>query len=274
MHIKAWFSRLSTSPWWPLAVWLGLPVGLSNLAIFGWSSLHSHVALSAYQASTTPSTLLLEVLQFVSLFAPMLIGTQLMVASLVLCCGPARFGWRLLEFGIAFGPIVVTAVGGVAAAYVVDNCLAAWRNGTWVVADVHLTEFDGPDLLQVAATVPMLLLGFQAPFWLLRSIPGWTLQRRESSTAASPISETFSIRHLLLATTLVAVSLALRHQPGNWTDALVRYSWGHRVSRGAGNVRRSAADRAVSTQPDISNTLGIRLAIVHRSIRPHPAVVR
>jgi hypothetical protein len=80
----------------------------------------------------------------------------------------------------------------------------------------------------VALTVPLVSLGAQFPFWIVRMLFGWRLVRITSLPSAAPRAEQpLSIRDLFLATLIVAISFAVaRLSPGAQQEPEFRFAWG------------------------------------------------
>ncbi len=90
-----------------------------------------------------------------------------------------------------------------------------WLVGLWLAAP-------DPAAPQIAATValgvPLVSIAAQFPLWLARQFMGWRLVR-EFSDETLPVEPKLAIRHLMLATVVVAVSLALaRLAPADGKD--------------------------------------------------------
>lgn len=160
-----------------------------------------------------------DFLSFATTATMLLVGVQLLVANLVLVCGPGRFWLRLA----AHGGFVVWLVGSLAAGFVVSYWLRLWlesfhsQSGV-LIHDTYITY--GFGAISSVATLPIILLAIQFPYWLVRILAGWRLQRvgvDESPTEQHLKAESLSIRNLLEATTIVAVCLGLLQLADQYT---------------------------------------------------------
>lgn len=141
----------------------------------------------------------------------------LMVPMLTTVTGPSRIG----------GMVGVLAIVGCVLA---QGCsLAAWLAWSeeplwlrlawhWIVAVILFSAWAaglgmgrvsqaGEITLFVGLTVPLVSIGAQVPLWITRQSFGWRLVRGDRAQDSSPAP--LSIRDLMTATVLVAISLAL-----------------------------------------------------------------
>ena len=193
-----------------MLLWLGLPATLSNLSIACWPVLQMHLLMQS--ALGNPSDLFWQyLLQFTLAGSILLIAAQLLVASLILGCGPGPFWLRLAAYWGALGWLA----GSLGGSFLLYPWLLRWleqvqmRNGILVHDSFYKTEPGG--LITVAATAPLILLAIQLPYWVLRASGGGRLVRltADAPAAENSGSESLSIRNLLAATAIVAVSLGL-----------------------------------------------------------------
>jgi hypothetical protein len=96
-----------------------------------------------------------------------------------------------------------------------------WLIGLALAAPPHNFREVG---FTVALTVPLVSLGAQLPFWIVRLLFGWRLVRIADSHAAD---KPLTIRDLLLATLIVAASFAVaRLSPAAQQEEEFRVAWG------------------------------------------------
>jgi hypothetical protein len=110
--------------------------------------------------------------------------------------------------------------------WIVAGCLCCiWLIGLALAAPPHSFLEIG---FTVALTVPLVSLGAQLPFWIVRIFFGWRLVRITAPPAAAPFAEQpLSIRDLLLATLIVGVSFAVaRLSPAAQQEEEFRVAWG------------------------------------------------
>lgn len=234
-------TRLSASPWWPLLLWLGLPVLLANLSVACWMVFQLYLIMAQGPYSPAQNTFWMELLQFATIASYELIAVQLLVASLILACGPGRFWLRLATYWGAIGWLA----GSCAASFWLSRWLMRyldhWQMQSGILVHDSYVDIAPGGIISAAATLPMVLLAVQSPYWLLRVIGNGRLQRLgagEPITLEMPTTESLSIRNLLEATTIVAVSLGLlqladrfaaQAQPGTHLLSMLAISGGASV---------------------------------------------
>ena len=207
-----WSSRCAASPWWPLVRWLGVPATLSNLSLACWPMLKIHLILHSGPYSLVGGGVsAFDFLNFATTATMLLVAVQLLVASLVLVCGPGTFWLRLATYA----GFIFWLVGSLAAGFVVSYWLRIGLESVHLRSNVFIHDTNitfGGGGLSLAGTLPIILLAIQFPYWLVRTLAGWRLQRvgaDEPPTERNLKAESLSIRNLLEATAIVAVSLGL-----------------------------------------------------------------
>ncbi|QDU27972.1 hypothetical protein ETAA8_30640 [Anatilimnocola aggregata] len=200
------------SPWRTLLIWLGLPFAFSNASLFCWQTLAMHFVASTQFSNPYNYSFGFALLASGSLLVYLLIMVQATLASLVLAGSTGTLWPRLTAYWLV--------IAGIAASLCASYPFASWF-GTWLEslrrpADPFSHDFylsvPWSENWPLMATIPILLLGFQAPFWFMRVVFGWRLQRsdeRPVGTIACGSTDKLSLRDLLLATTIVALSLGL-----------------------------------------------------------------
>lgn len=141
--------------------------------------------------------------------------------------------WR--SFAIAFLASGVAALSMVlvfAPGRFIQRLAPYWGAGTllgacWLIG-IGIIPVRLPDRLtgeEVALSLPLAALVFQAPLWALRVCFGWRWQREPDALANSEVH--WSLKDLLAGTALIALSLSLarlvEHDRGFWT-AWVEFS--------------------------------------------------
>jgi hypothetical protein len=217
--------RREPSPWPPLLRYLGPLFALANLSLIPliWTMI-SIVFTRMWSATPpggvaapTPAQVWLPYLTALWTMAIALVPAQAMLATLCLTWTKGSFGRRLLIHWL----IVLAGVGcfmaGVPMYWFCSNFLALME-GTYVRSPTESPAFplnwdELQTLLAYPGTLPMILLGVQAPFWAMRVARGYRLEQlgtvaEEGPKAALP-PEALSIKDIMLATALIAISLAL-----------------------------------------------------------------
>ncbi|WP_425619430.1 hypothetical protein NA78x_003172 [Anatilimnocola sp. NA78] len=182
------------NPFRPLIVWIGIPLAINNFAL-------APLIASMFTPYGLPS-----VAQFFIPFCMCLIVVQAVLASLCFVLGSQRWVVRVSIYLLVvlmgwlcwFGGYLTTMQRDT------DTFSQLTINGQLVSTEVA-------DVLRYLRIFPVLAIGFQVPFWITRFLHGWRLLPPNIARGYEPenASNPFSIRDLLLATSLVAVSLSL-----------------------------------------------------------------
>jgi hypothetical protein len=207
--------------------YLGPIFALANLSILPlvWTMISISFSGMFAKGPVTPHPLKpwLPVLSLLMLAAVALIPPQAMLATLCLTWSTGAFWRRLLTHWL----IVLAAFGAFLCGiplYWLGSIGHGLLNGKY---DSLFSDLSGSPkldyqywrefqfMLAYLSSLPMVLLGAQLPFWVLRCFTGYRLERLgpagESGTEPKrPLpADALSIKDIMLATALIAVSLAL-----------------------------------------------------------------
>jgi hypothetical protein len=211
-----------TAPWWPLLVWLG-PIG--GLAVFSFIPLTT-IGLTWIGATGSEQH-----------WIGYLHWTLLLLVMISLPVHGTLVG---LCWGLGGGAFWQRTFGVLVVAMAAFQCLLLGYLASvlfnWVYPPVgnvlflDLTHWLSFDLmwhfcLLCGGALPLLLMGFQFPFLLMRILYRWRLVRHEEGSGEPRAAdEALSIRDLLIGTALVAVSLAAAQYEGRILEADGRQS--------------------------------------------------
>jgi hypothetical protein len=207
------------------------------------------------------------------LIAPCLACDLLMVPVLSSLSGPPR----ALGAAVAFGIVgCVLAQGNLLAAWL------AWSEGPflrrltthWIIAaGLYLIWLVGcalalasdPGVLNVAATVglgvPLVSVAAQFPLWIGRQWWGWRLVRGRADTSPAP-EPPLAIRDLMVATVVVAVSLALaRLAPADGQDVWPVWAFSFVIASVISSIALLPAGALLMRSRDFSR--GLRLSGIY-----------
>jgi hypothetical protein len=195
-----------TAPWWPLLAWLG---PFAGLALFSFIPLMTVGATWVMASGWSEGWL-----GYVHWIMVLLIIIALPVQGTLigLCWGLGGGAFWQRTFGVLV--TVMAASQCLLLGYLV-SVLSNWLmppDGQFFFLDLtHWLTFEmlWHFCLLCGCGLPLLLMGFQIPFLLMRIFFHWRLVRAEQhSEEKITADEQLSIRDLLLGTALVAVSLA------------------------------------------------------------------
>jgi hypothetical protein len=216
-------ARPNDSPWRPLLVWLGPIFVLTNLSIIPLVVMIVGIAMSGMFAKGNeppdPRKAWLPLLEVLWQTGLVLVPVQAVLATLCLTWGPGPFWRRLLSHWLVVVMAIVCVVSGIPVLWPwsIGSALASGRewnaylsvNDPWGLNNEHFWR-DLQQSLAIPCMLPMLLLGLQTPFWALRLFAGCRLEKRPHDSADNLSSaDALSIKDLLLATAIIAASLAL-----------------------------------------------------------------
>jgi hypothetical protein len=204
-----------------------------------WQTLFMHLLVTSSLSGGGPSVYWSDLLQFAMTGSLILVAGQLLVASLVLVCGPGGFWLRLAVYWGFMGWLMGTCAAGA----ILSDWLGRWLESLaaqsgWLIHDSY-TTFTPGGAIPAAATLPIFLLAFQAPFWILRVVAGWRLQRTAGNLPTDsehPAAESLSIRNLMEATAIVAVGLGLLQLADRFTAQAQRGNHLFSMLAGAGAI--------------------------------------
>lgn len=212
------------SPFRALIVWLGPAFALTNLSVIPLFMVIVDLVFSGLFGNPRSAA---------KAWLPVFIGVELILLAcipaqallLALCLAWTSGSWwrRTAEYWLAVLAAIGTVLAGIPLFWLLaliydwatGDLAAGFRAGgplNWNVDSGSFWE----QVWGITATIcalPMILLGIQAPFWMIRLFAGWRLESTvvgsEQSPRQSPAAESLSIKDLMLTTAIVAASLAL-----------------------------------------------------------------
>jgi hypothetical protein len=160
--------------------------------------------------TTWTEELIIRSWQYLLFFCGCLVVVQAIVLSLLFAWSEGRFWVRLL----VYWSCVIGIAGCVSGGIWFCTPLASWLDSRHSSADpyIHDTQIGTTNEWWGVAAIPLLLLFFQFPFWIIRGLLGWRLHQppivTETISGSGP-RESLSIGDLLTGTAIVAVCLGL-----------------------------------------------------------------
>jgi hypothetical protein len=191
--------------------WLIVPLAITNFSIGPCQLMLMRAIFSNFLGSTTwTEELYLRSWQYSLFVCGYLVVVQVIVLSLLLAWSEGRLWARLLVYWSCVLGIAGCVMGGLWFSTPLGHWLEGRQSST--SAFTHDTEFSTTNGWSGVAAIPLLLLTFQFPFWLIRGLLGWRLQRLPIVAEDQPVKaqrESLSISDLLTGTAIVAVCLGL-----------------------------------------------------------------
>jgi hypothetical protein len=203
-------SKCQASPFYAFR-WLVVPLAITSFSIGPcWILLWRAILGNIFGNRSWTEELYVRSLEHGMLVCCYLVIVQIIVLSLLLTWSEGRLWVRLLVYWSCVVGLSSCVVGGLW----FSTPLERWLEGRRSPADpyMHDTTISITDEWWGIAAIPLLLLAFQFPFWMIRGLLGWRLQRTPVATENTPGTtqrESLSIGDLLTGTAIVAVCLGL-----------------------------------------------------------------
>ena len=212
------------SPFGTLLVWLGPLCAIINLSVIPLFLLIIDLVFSGlFGRRPSPAKELLPLFIGVKLILVACIPAQALLLTLCLTWSTGSWWRRTTEYWLAILFATGTVLAGIPLHWLLTlvydwatgDLEAGFRAGGPLNCNVDSESFwdQVRGITGAVCGLPMILLGVQTPFWMIRLFVGWRLARQatdlDESPPREPSAESLSIQDLMLTTAIVAASLAL-----------------------------------------------------------------
>lgn len=194
------------SPLRPLLLWMGPWLAMGNVCLVPCFATVLSVSFSrAFYKGPTPPPIpvWLPLLQWLSFILTLLIPVQVFFVTLCFTWSPGSYWRRFVQHWSTVLAGVLLLLAGVV--------LVAAPELFKQVGDLKALQREITNLAAVFASLPILLLGVQTPFWLARYFFGCRLERAHAANQpeATMLNDSLTLRDLFVATALIGLSLGL-----------------------------------------------------------------
>jgi hypothetical protein len=205
--------RREPSPLRPLLVWLGPVFAVTNLGLFpsfvGMLMVALSIAFSGRPA--TPWASWLPALIGLTMLLAGQVVAQAFLATLCFAWSEGSYWRRFVQYWLVVLASASTLLGGglimVLVSLIFRDSDAGWP---WYGSEEQLVQ-TVMGILAALASLPMVLLAAQLPFWIARHFWGCRLVKETAAVSrpATARRESLALRDLFMGTALVAASLGL-----------------------------------------------------------------
>lgn len=198
------------SPLRPLLIRLGPVFAITNLGLFPSFCGMAAIIIASIFGGSSPWSDWLPLLIALTLFLVGLVAAQAFLVTLCFTWSQGGYWRRFCHHWLVVLAIAATLLGGSLIMVFGFGMLRVSETGPWYGSEEQVAK-NVMGILAALASLPMVLLAVQLPFWLARHFFGCRLINARHATTHNfaPPRESLALRDLFGGTALVAVSLGL-----------------------------------------------------------------